>query len=426
VRRRLVVMAAATTLTVALAFLVPLAAIVSTLARDRALSAAELEAQSLAAVLAVTTDPTALDVAVRATKAGANGRLTIFLPDGSRVGAPAPARSSVELARRGRAFSTPVHGGVDVFVPVVLARGPAMVIRVFVPEALLSRGVKQAWALEAALGLVLVLMAVFMADRMARSVVRPVRAMAGAARRLGRGDLSVRVKPEGPPEVVQVAKSFNRLGHRVGELLAAERELVADLSHRLRTPLTALRLDADGISDPEDARRISQGLDELEEAVNAMIHQARQPVRDNLGARSDAGEVARSRVAFWAPLAEDQGRRWSIEVADGTYPVPVTQDDLEAALDALLNNVFAHTGEHTPFKVAVSVAPEGGTRLAVEDAGPGLSEDLVARGVSGAGSTGLGLDIARRTAEAGGGGLRIGRAPWGGALIELAFPPISD
>jgi signal transduction histidine kinase len=149
-------------------------------------------------------------------------------------------------------------------------------------------------------------------------------------------------------------------------------------------------------------------------------------VLDGLRARSDAGEVARSRVAFWAPLAEDQGRKWSIEVATGRHPVPVRRDDLEAALDALLNNVFAHTREHTPFRVAVSPVPGGGTRLAVEDAGPGLGQELVARGVSGAGSTGLGLDIARRTAEAGGGGLRVGKAPWGGALVELAFPPVGD
>jgi signal transduction histidine kinase len=422
-------MAAATTLTVALAFLVPLAMIVRTLARDRALSSAELQAQSLAPVLAVTTDPTALEVAIRATSAGAQGHLTVFLPDGGRIGGR-PATSSdaapVELARRGRAFSTPVRGGVDVLVPVVLARGPAVVVRVFVPDALLTRGVKAAWALEAALGLVLVLGAVFMADRMARSVVRPVRAMAGAARRLGRGDLSVRVEPEGPPEVAQVARAFNRLGSRMGELLAAERELVADLSHRLRTPLTALRLDAESIADPDDSRRMTEGLDELEQAVNAVILQARRPVREGLGARSDAGEVARARVAFWAPLAEDQGRKWSIEVETGRHTVPVRQDDLEAALDALLNNVFAHTGEHTPFRVAVSAVPGGGTRLAVEDAGPGMGEELVARGVSGAGSTGLGLDIARRTAEAGGGGLRVGKAPWGGALVELAFPPVRD
>src|SRR4051794_10263289 len=85
-RRRLVALAATTTIMVALSFLIPLAVLVRTLARDRALSAAELEAQSLAPVLALTRDTTALDAALRATNPGARGRMTIILPDGSQVG----------------------------------------------------------------------------------------------------------------------------------------------------------------------------------------------------------------------------------------------------------------------------------------------------------------------------------------------------
>src|SRR5687767_8945738 len=110
-RRRLVLLAAANTLMVALAFLVPLAVLVRTLARDRALNAAELEAQSLAPALSLTQDPAALQVAVLATSAGAEGRLVIFLPDGTRVGTPRSAVAgrasgeSMALARQGRAFS---------------------------------------------------------------------------------------------------------------------------------------------------------------------------------------------------------------------------------------------------------------------------------------------------------------------------------
>src|SRR5215210_44117 len=100
---------------VALAFLIPLAVLVRTLARDRALSAAELEAQSLAPVLALTLDTTALDAAVRSTNPGARGRLRIVLPDGTTVGGRpggdgAPAddprdQDNLALARQGRPFS---------------------------------------------------------------------------------------------------------------------------------------------------------------------------------------------------------------------------------------------------------------------------------------------------------------------------------
>ncbi len=440
-RRRLVALAATTTIMVALAFLIPLAVLVRTLAKDRALSAAELEAQSLAPVLALTRDTTALDAAVRATNPGARGRLTIILPDGATVGGPPGGdgaaaddpreQDNLALARRGRAFSAPARGGIEVLVPVALEADQTAVVRVLVPNSVLERGVASAWAVEAALGITLVASAVFVADRLARTIVRPVDALADAAGRLGEGDLSVRINPEGPPEVKQVAEAFNRLGDRVGELLEAERELVADLSHRLRTPLTVLRLDAEGLDDPQEARRLADDVDELERAVTGVIRQARKPVEEDLRVpETDAAQVAEDRLAFWAPLAEDQERPFEfvrVDDRDGDRPpapttVAVSVDELEAALDSLLGNVFAHTDEGTAFRVEVRALSDGGISLAVEDAGPGLSPDLVERGVSGAGGTGLGLDIARRTAEGAGGVFRISRSAAGGARIAMEFP----
>ena len=440
-RRRLVALAATTTIMVALAFLIPLAVLVRTLAMDRALSAAELEAQSLAPVLALTRDTTALDAAVRATNPGARGRLTIILPDGTTVGGPPGGdglagddpreRDNLALARQGRAFSAPARGGIEVLVPVALEPEQTAVVRVLVPTAVLERGVASAWAVEAALGVTLVASAVFVADRLARTIVRPVDALADAAGRLGEGDLSVRINPEGPAEVKQVAVAFNRLGDRVGELLEAERELVADLSHRLRTPLTVLRLDAEGLDNPEEARRLADDVDELERAVTGVIRQARRPVQEDLIVpETDAARVAADRLAFWAPLAEDQERSFefvAVSSDDGDGPAPsttvaVSPDELEAALDALLGNVFAHTPEGTAFRVEVRPLSDGGIALAVEDSGPGLSPDFVERGVSGSGGTGLGLDIARRTAEGAGGVFRIGRSATGGARIAMEFP----
>src|SRR4051794_21785626 len=159
-RRRLVALAATTTIMVALAFLIPLAVLVRTLARDRALSAAELEAQSLAPVLALTQDTTALEAAVRATDPGARGRLTIILPDGTLVGGPSDngggsgggasggpggtvaddprERDNLELARKGRSFSAPTRGGIEVLVPVALDADRTAVVRVVVPSSVLE------------------------------------------------------------------------------------------------------------------------------------------------------------------------------------------------------------------------------------------------------------------------------------------------
>ena len=133
------------------------------------------------------------------------------------------------------------------------------------------------------------------------------------------------------------------------------------------------------------------------------------------------------RVAFWSVLAEDTDRDVRTDVAPGPLPVAVGRADLEALVDALLGNVFAHTPDGTAFAVQLGPRPGGGARLLVADAGPGLrgGADVLRRGASGGGSTGLGLDIARRTAEQAGGGLTLGRSARGGLAVTVDLGPLS-
>ena len=414
------VVVAATTLLVVVAFLLPLALLLRTLAADRAVAQARQEAQGLAVVVAVVPSSGQLEPAVSLVDSGSPRDVTVFLPDGSTVGAPAPAPDP--RARAGRSFTTDVTGGREVYVPVDTAAGRA-VIRSFVPDALLHRGVRAAVLVLTGLGVGLLGVAVLVADRLAAGVVRPVSALAGAARRLADGELTARVDPSGPPEVRDVGVAVNALGRRIDELLVAERESVADLSHRLRTPLTALRLDAEGLRDPEEAQRVGAAVAAVERTVDDVIRGARRAVRDASPVACDAVAVVRDRSAFWQVLAEDQGRPWSVDVPSGPLPVRVSADDLGAAVDALLGNVFAHTSEDATVEVRVS---ETGAGVAVEvaDRGPGLPADAASRGSSGGGSTGLGLDIARRTAEASGGRLVLTDRPAGGArvVLELGAP----
>ena len=429
-RGRLRTVAAATTAMVTLAFLVPLALLVRSVARDRALSGAQRDAQALAPVLALTSDPAELGAAVTATASGRDGRLNVFLVDGRRVGGTAAVnQESLQLARRGSAFFTRAEGaggagdgGTAYFLPV-LTTGGVSVVHVVVPNSLLNRGVARSWGILGGLALALVALALVVADRLATSVVRPVTRLADAAHSLGEGDLATRVEPAGPPEVAAVGRAFNLLAGRVGDLLEAERESVADVSHRLRTPLTVLRMQADAIPAGESRDRLREAADELERAVTQVIEEARRPIRTGAGISVDLCEAVKERTEFWGALADEQGRDWRAEVAGGPRPVRIGRADLDAALDALLGNVFSHTPEGTPFAVAVEPAEGGGVRLIVEDAGPGLpGEEVLQRGRSGAGSTGLGLDIARRTVESIGGHLRVGAAVTGGARIELEFP----
>ncbi len=93
----------------------------------------------------------------------------------------------------------------------------------------------------------------------------------------------------------------------------------------------------------------------------------------------------------------------------------VAADDLAAALDALLGNVFAHTPDETPFSVTLTPRPSGGALLTVADEGPGFPASAAQRGASGGDSTGLGLDIARQVATS----FAVSAGPGGGAVVTL-------
>jgi signal transduction histidine kinase len=250
-------------------------------------------------------------------------------------------------------------------------------------------------------------------------VVHATRGLARAASRLGEGDLAARVEPAGPPELVGVGTAFNAMADQIGELMEAERELAADLSHRLRTPLTALRLDTERLPNDQVGDRIRGAVLALEDEIEAIITGVRQGTSKRSAEGCDLVEVLADRLAFWAVLAEDHDRPWKLVGADHPIFLPVPRDDVIGAVDALLGNIFEHTPQSTSFRVTVL-----DDLFMVEDSGPGIADVAKAlrRGVSGSGSTGLGLDIARRVSEVLGGELRISRSDLGGARIAMHFP----
>lgn len=426
-RARLALLAAAITSLVLVAFVVPLGLLVRTVTADRAVTAAASQAQALTSVVA-TADRPALRLTLEQVNASTAHPLTVFLPGGAVLGAPAHRTAAVDLAARGRSFSAAVPGGVQILISVQgMAAGPA-VISTFVPDADLHRGLARSWLILAALGAVLVLTGVVVADRLAQAMIRPASELSAVSHRLARGDLDARARPAGPAEIHDVAIALNHLAARIAELLHAERESAADLSHRLRTPLTALRLAAEAVHDPAEAQRVSDGVDALERAVSQSIHDARRAGAGSASApRCDAVAVVRDRLEFWAVLAEETGRDVRAGIADGPLPVAMTDSDLAACVDTLLGNVFAHTPDGTAFAVTLTVRPGGGGRLVVADHGPGFpapaGSSVAVRGASGSGSTGLGLDIARRAARAAGGSLALGAAPGGGAQVTLELGP---
>lgn len=455
----------AVTTMVALAFLVPLVLTVQRTAHDRAFTDAERQAAELGPALAITTDQAALGRALASTRGGAEGLVAVHVPapaqapqpgeapSAAQATAPAPGRppalvavgrsraGAAELAAVASAGSSSVvavPGGSVLLRPVAVADARIAVIEVFVPEAELGRGVARACLVLGGVAAALVLASVLVADRLGTRIVRSARGLAGAARELGSGDLTARAPTSdraAPAELHEAAVAFNAMADRVRQLLAAERERAADLSHRLRTPLTVLRLNTaalgggSGGSNEGDAAAAAaaeaarHAVAQLEHEVDYVIRAARALGDEQVAAqRCDAADVVRDRADFWSALAEDQGRGWAVSGVDRPAPVPVARAELATALDALLGNVFRHTAEGVAFAVELRLTDHA-VWVRVLDAGPGVVDPAAALrrggGAGGAGSTGLGLDIARRVAESTGGELTIGRSQLGGAEVRM-------
>jgi len=418
-RRRIGWLVAGTTSAVILGFIVPLCLLVQTLAHERAVSSAHDDADDVALVVSgLHGDPGLADVVQTAT-ASTSADTSVVTPRGKVLGAQVPDLATdpyVVRARGGEAFTASDDDGVTILTPVVTAEG-TYVVRAWVGEDQLTAGVARAWTAIGLLGVLLIVAAIVIADRFARRISTPVTGLADIALRLRDGELDVRAVPSGPPETVELAVALNQLADRISELLVAERAAVGDLSHRLRTPVTALRLDAESVADPEVAGRLQDHVANLQRTVDAIVRDARRPVRHTIRAGCDARLVVADRMAFWSALAEDQRRPVDVRLTSTPAPVAVDAADLTDVLDVLVDNVFAHTPDAAALRVSMAMS-DGHVVIEVADSGPGIGP-----GTSPGerpGSTGLGLQIARRTVAAIGGTIDIRSGA--GTTVRLTLP----
>ena len=405
-RRRIGWLVLATTSTVVASFVIPLCLLVQTLAEDRAMAAADQEARNVAILVASLSgdEHRQLGQVLAGLDGQRSPRTSVLTPDGRIIGPDELMATDPEVvrARSGEAFTAIDSAGGRVLLPVVVSDGTAVVRSEVLPSDL-HRGVAPAWFSIIALGLLLLAAAWVIAARLGRRISQPLLGVAGVAHQLQAGDLSARAEVTGTEETMELARALNGLADRTHELLTAERESVADLSHRLRTPVTALRLDAEAVPDPELAQRLQEHIGALQRTIDAIVKEARRPVRSNLAPRCDAVATIRGRVAFWAALAEDQGRAMEVALPHRSVHVTVSDEDLVNVVDILIDNVFAHTPDQVAFAVRVEVGT-GQLHLTVQDRGPGIA--ATASGDR-PGTSGLGLDIVRRTAAAAGGAVAI-------------------
>jgi signal transduction histidine kinase len=376
--------------------------------RDRLRAASESDLAALVSLAEVTSDREALLRGIARTPAGREGRLAVHV-DGMTVGssrlAPGAVVPPADVAVDGGSVLVRAAGAatVEVFVPG-LAPGSA--------ELGLAAVLLGAGALAAAAGAVV-------AARRVRPVVADMAALAAGAEAIGHDDPPPPPRPMAVPETAALAGALAAVTARFAESRSRERKLAADLSHRLRTPLTALALDAGGIGDGPAAERVKQTITSLESDLDALIRAT--PATADGPARCDVAEVVRRRMGFWSALAQHSGRSCTL-TAQPPAVIALAEDDLAAVVDALLGNVFRYTPAGAPFAVTV-VRHAGWVSLVVDDAGLGVADPATAlsRGVSMGGGTGLGLAIARDAVEATSGTIHVERAALGGARIRLRF-----
>lgn len=426
-RARLNLVVGAVTAMVVVAFLFPLTLIVRDLAADRAVTTAQNQAEALAQSIALRAPGPGTDALIETVPTFDDDYPVSFIidADGDQrvIGEPVPTNENIEAALGGATFRASVDGGQAIYAPVLLpASGETVVVRVFVSDDALTEGVTRSTLILVGLSAALIAIAILVADRLGRSMVQPVKELSATAAILGEGNLDARVAPAGPPEIQEVGIELNDLADRIVRLLRMEREAAADLSHRLRTPLTAVRLDAEALEPGPRTERLIDDLNELERTVDFVINEARRPIRSESDRSCDLGAVAAQRVEFWAALADEQNRELEYMADEQPAEVAIAEDDATAMVDALIGNVFAHTDEGVAITVAVATINDQNVMLIVDDDGPGFSAEMAERGLSAGGSTGLGLDIAARTAGSGGGALIIGTSGSGGGRVTVTMP----
>ena len=286
-----------------------------------------------------------------------------------------------------------------------------------------------------------------------RPAHKRLRTLEQAARALGEGRTDVRATEAGGDEVSSLARTFNHMASdlesRATALAAsdrARRQLLADVSHELMTPLSAIRGYVETLGmpdvplDPDTRIRylgiVEQETHKLEAIIGDLLDLARlEGGGDRLRAEPVAVEDLFHRVADrHRPILRDRGVTLEYDIAEGTPRIRGDAARLEQALQNVAANAIRHTPSGGRVKLAAAAAPEG-VLIAVRDTGAGIPDEHLPRvfdrfykvdaarsGTDVPSGSGLGLSIVRAIIERHGGSVTARNAPEGGAVFELRLP----
>ncbi len=259
----------------------------------------------------------------------------------------------------------------------------------------------------------------------ARRLAEPLSDVADRAARLGAGDFRRSAHRHGIPELDRVSDVLDTSATALAELVQRERELIGDVSHQLRSRLTALQLRLDELAthpDPSARREATAALEQTEK-LTAVLDELLDAARAARAAGAEPQDLREGLAAVadeWRPALKAAGRALKFRVPDGLI-ARVTPTRIREAVGALVDNAIQHGGGTVTLSAR---ATEHSIVVEVADSGAGVPEELVPhvfdRGVSVGSSTGLGLALARALVEADGGRLELSRAR--PALFTIFLP----
>ena len=259
-----------------------------------------------------------------------------------------------------------------------------------------------------------------------KNQVRAVRRLAEAAEAFGRGRDLGPMKPEGAAEARQAALAFNSMQNRIRRFVESRTELLAGISHDLRTPLTRLRLGLAMLPEgaQADAQAMAQDAEEMDRLIGAYLAFARGEGTEQ-AAPADLADL----VEEVAAKARRDGAQVDLAMPERPIVAPVRADALRRCLGNLLDNARKHARR---IAVAVTRVPRPETAgawamVTVDDDGPGIPEENREEAFRpfasfSAGGTGLGLAIARDIARAHGGDIVLEDSPLGGLRARVRLP----
>lgn len=324
-----------------------------------------------------------------------------------------------------------------VAVPVAASGSVFGTVRITYTGSEITGRVRTYWLLLAGVAAITLAAVTAIGLLLARWVARPLAQLEQVADAVGEGDLTTRApEDEGPPEVRALAHRFNVMVGQLDEVVGAQEAFVADASHQLRTPLTAVRLRienlgyAAGEAGEDDADAAIAEVDRLSRLVDSLLALARAERREAPTAARDLSRLVAERVETWRDLAAESGVTLADRVEPGLRAV-LADGAIEQVLDNLLDN--AVRASPPAAEVIVEARRAGDVlQIRVVDRGPGMSTDerghafdrfwRSPNAVPGGGS-GLGLPIVAGLVRAAGGEVALEETPGGGLTAVITLPP---